>query len=183
MGTPVQTCLSTEASNLYNMKVLGLVLAMYWTLFVTGANALDPYHGCRPRTHVGACPWLPNGGSRRRKTCLTATDNRPQFAGQECVWCEKDCQGKHQCEVKSYAQPIENYANCSPEDCRPRINAGACPWLPYGGSWSKLICLMSTDNRPQFAGQECVWCEKDCQGKHQCEVKSYAQPIANYANC
>ena len=70
--------------------------------------------GCKPRTHVGACPWLPNGGSQKRETCLTAKDNRPDFAGQECVWCEKDCQGKHQCEVKSYAHPSANFKDCSP---------------------------------------------------------------------
>ena len=70
---------------------------------------------CRPRTQAGACPWLPNGGSQKRETCLTATDNRPQFAGQECVWCEKDCEGKHQCEVRSRAQPIANYVDCSPK--------------------------------------------------------------------
>lgn len=143
-------------------------------------NSLAIYVLVAGQTHVGACPWLPNGGSQKKEICLTATDSRPEFEGQECVWCEKDCQGKHQCEVKSYAQPIENYRDCSPKVFWPRTHAGACPWLPNGGSQDFKTCLTATDNRPQFAGQECVWCEKDCEGKHQCEVKSYAQPLANY---
>merc|ERR1712029_589642 len=92
-------------------------------------NITDRASGCQPRVNEGACPWLPNKG---REACLTAVDNRPAFQGQQCVWCTKDCENKHQREVKSHANPSTNYEDCLTDEteCQPRVNEGACPWLP-----------------------------------------------------
>merc|ERR1719367_2199060 len=104
------------------LSPLALITTLMCAFAVTKAASIgETKNDCRPRTHVGACPWLPNGGSQKRETCLTATDSRPEFAGQECVWCEKDCQGKHQCEVKSHANPSANFKDCSPAGHEPML--------------------------------------------------------------
>merc|ERR1711990_464541 len=68
---------------------------------------------CRPRTSEGDCPALSSYG---KEACLSAVDNRPWSwaKGQPCVWCIKDCENKHLCELKSAAQPPDTryYQEC-----------------------------------------------------------------------
>merc|ERR1711990_62414 len=65
--------------------------------------------GCPPRTSQGDCPALSSYG---REACLSAVDNRQWFKGELCVWCINDCENKHLCEVRSHAQPLDNYEGC-----------------------------------------------------------------------
>ena len=56
---------------------------------------------------------MPNGDSEKKEACLTYTETRPEYLGEECVWCE-GCE-IHQCEVKSVAV-LQNHDF---EDCSP----------------------------------------------------------------
>merc|ERR1712186_117664 len=74
----------------------------------------------------------------------------------------------------------ENYEDCFPEvNWKPRhIEGHGCPFLP---NMTKEACLTAVDSRDEFKGQRCEWCEKDCEGKHKCEVEERAKPVLNYS--
>ena len=90
----------------------------WWAIW----NAWHAMH-CKPRTNEGPCPWVPGG----RNGCLTSVDDRPNFKGQPCLWCVKDCENKnHFCEVQSYANPSTDYEDCL--ECKYRPSPDLCTY-------------------------------------------------------
>jgi len=163
----------------------------------------SPLEGrCQKRTNVfeKGCHKI-----KERKECLTSTDGRKSYKGQDCVWCHDGCWGKSQkCSPQDWLDgqirkgnkivyetclerpTLTNGLNLHMQVCQKRTqknDGDGCNEIK-----DRRECLTSMDGRDYAAdgiylrGQHCVWCNgKPCSGdnNNKCEPQKWLDKVGN----